>query len=132
MLKNLTKILLICFVSAVISSNATAAPLACDSEDLPCIRRLLLNSEEVNDQLKLQLDGKDKLIKLSEEQLQILTTQNQALGKAASQALAVAQGQLRPWYESPVLWTGIGLVVGVVLTVAVGAVVARSWQPVTP
>lgn len=132
MLKNLTRILLICFVSAVLSSDAKAAGAPCPEADLPCLRLRLLNAEEGNDRLKLQLEGKDIILKISEEQLSILSAQNQAFAKAATGALAAANQQLRLWYESPVLWAGIGVLLGTVLTVLVGVVVSRTWHVPQP
>jgi hypothetical protein len=126
----LTVMLLTVFASAVLSSKPAWA--SCAEGDLPCLRLRLLNAEEDNDRLKLQLEGMDKLFKISEEQLRILTEQNTALGKAAQAALASAQSVLPKWYEHPMFWGSIGLVLGVILTVTVGVVVSRAWPPSQP
>lgn len=128
----LTVMLLTVFANAVLSSSKPAWAVGCVESDLPCLRLRLLNAEEDNDRLKLQLEGKDKLIKISEEQLRILTEQNQTLGKTAQSALAAAQVVLPKWYEHPLFWGGIGLLLGVALTVTVGVVVSRAWPPSQP
>lgn len=132
MRKNLIRMLLIVCVNGALSSNSSAAGAPCDADDLPCIRRKLDLAEDDKERLKLQLEGKDKIIALSEAQLKIALEQNRSLQQAAEAALAAASKAGPKWYEHPALWVTVGLVVGTVVTVSVGAVVSRSWPAPAP
>lgn len=130
----LMKKLLTVFVSGALSSSclflpavATASPnIACEESDALCLKRALLNSVERADTLQLQIEGKDKIIAIVTDQVTLLKDQNQDLAKSADEALQAARAQRRVWYEAPELWFATGTVVGVLLTVAIAAIVVRT------
>lgn len=97
-------------VGAVLLSFIMATSAPCADTDLPCVKRLLL--EKTEEALSL---GRE--LGLTQKQAEILTKQVTALESALNVSAQALEANRARWYRSPELWLGVGVIVGISLTV---------------
>ena len=105
------------FVSVALLSSTVQAAEPCDPESLeyaPCLEKSLLYKAEQNEILLQRIVVKDEINNA-------LSQDRDRLIKSVSDS----QGVL----SSPVFWLGVGIIGGIIATVAVGVVVKESWKP---
>lgn len=127
------KLLLICVLTAsssdrveVLGSPAAAVTRSCEVADLPCIRRLLLQKQDEVVSLAKQLGFREQQVELLQQSIKMITEQRDIAGSNAK-ALLESSAKLMPhWYESPILWFGVGMFGGMLLTVLAAVAVGQA------
>ncbi len=107
--------------SDVGSSSPKCAELlaqgACGETDVPCVLCMLQQKAIEVESLTKQLAISKEQYKSSSELIEVWRAQAKVARDAATEAMAA----IRPmaWYQSPVLWTAVGLTVGVALAIGI-------------
>lgn len=107
----------------VLGAGAPTPSSACGETDLPCLRRKLQESFESLILTTRELAFQQRLSQNLEQQNESLRASVAALSGAAQ--AVIAQPLTAHWYQSPVLWTVVGLTLGIVLTAVAGLVVGQ-------
>jgi hypothetical protein len=104
---------LILALSLLTSSDAGS----CAETDLECVLRLLQQKALEAESYAKQLEIAKQQNLTAQELIEVWKAQAQSARDAAKEAMAA----LRPmaWYQSPVLWTAVGLTIGVALAVGI-------------
>lgn len=106
------------FVSVVLLSSTVQAAAPCDSESetyVACLESSLLYKDEQHDLLKQRIVAKDEI--------------NNALSQDRDRLIKSLADNTQGVLSSPVFWLGVGIIGGIIATVAVGVVVKESWKP---
>ncbi len=96
------------------TSNARAA---CAESDLPCFRRGFLERGQQLDSLARELGLNDQLIANQAEQIKLQAGTIDAQKRALDVAKPALAAGGRSAFEAPALWLGLGVVLGIGLTV---------------
>lgn len=114
---------LVCALLVCLSSSALAMP--CESEDLDCWKRAAGVKAEEALSLARELSFSKQQLELKDRENAIITEaydRVKATLPGISDAMQAAKGK---WYESPVLWLGIGAFVGALVVVLGGLIVGH-------
>lgn len=113
------------------SSPSWAGPprVVCDSTAPPvqftdCLLRMAADLDDELARTQAHSAVQDERVKLKDEALGVLQADNTRL----QDALAGAAARDASVLASPVFWLGIGLGLGVLASVAVGAVAVQAWK----
>jgi hypothetical protein len=89
----------------------------CGATDIECVLRLLQQKALEAESYAKQLEIAKQQNLTAQELIEVWKAQAQSARDAAKEAMAA----LRPmaWYQSPVLWTAVGLTIGVALAVGI-------------
>jgi hypothetical protein len=117
---------IVCAITVLSSNLCTAAADPCDQDDASCLRLKLLDAHDELASLGKILGLKDHQIRLLQEGQDLILGQRN-LAQSALQSMTQAASQLKPhWYEHPILWLGIGVVLGIGLTVLAGWAIGQA------
>lgn len=103
--------------------------VVCDStapaaEFMDCLLRMAADLDDELRRTQAHSAVQDERVKLKDEALGVLQADNTRLRDALAGAAARDASVL----ASPVFWLGIGLGIGVLASVAVGAVAVQAWK----
>lgn len=111
--------------SLVLTSMVLATSTGpCGEADLQCLRKSLLDTAENLTLTARELAFQRRLSQNLETQNAQLEASVAALSGAAKALVHEAPGHIS-WYQSPILWTAVGLTLGILLTVVAGLVVGQ-------
>jgi hypothetical protein len=96
-----------------------SSPEACGETDLACVLKLLQQKAIEVESLTRQLAITKEQIRTSGELIEVWRAQAKVANDAAREAMAALKPSLAAWYQSPVLWTAVGLSIGVALAIGI-------------
>ncbi len=110
-------LLALLFSNSVAASSSSKEP--CDEDNLECLHKLVLDQA-------IQIEGLGEKLAIILERVKT----SEDLIKVYKEATKDAMAALRPaaWYQSPVLWLSMGVVVAGTLVVALVYVLAPAFQ----
>ena len=114
--------------SQVVGSEAVAVTHACGEFDLVCIRRLLLEKQDEVLSMALRLGLREKQVKLLEDAAQ-LSREQLLVALGSNKTLLEASLKIAShWWDSKILWFGIGVFLGGGLVVLTSFAVAQVFS----
>lgn len=112
--------LLSAFVLMAYCSNvyaATAPSPACGTDDIPCIRRLLLQKADEAASLARELGQSKLLVDTLSKTVEVLKADNASLAAVIKPAADALKATQLGWYERPAFLLSVGVFGGILLTV---------------
>lgn len=93
-----------------------------------CLERLALTQDNELKYQAQQLTLLQQRLELKTEQLQLVQVDRKQLADALVGTRDTVAALGPKWYDSPILWLGIGLFLGSAVTIGVGVAASQAWR----
>lgn len=93
-----------------------------------CLEKLVLSHDDSLTYQKQRVDLLEQRLLLKDEQLNILKEDRKQLADALGGTRDALSSAGPKWYDSPILWLGVGLFLGSAVTIGVGVAASQAWR----